>query len=43
MMISPLYYHVNGGGTTPGVLVILTIVQLMVIFCPGQAESPLAG
>ena len=43
MMVSPLYRHCNGGGTTPGVLVTLTIVQLIVTFCPGQADSPLAG
>ena len=43
-MVSPLYScQVNVGGRTPGVVVILTIVQLRVTSCPGQADSPLAG
>ena len=42
-IISPLYCQVNAGGTTPDREVILTIVQLRVTSCPGQADSPLAG
>ena len=41
-MVSPLYCQVNGGGISP-VVMILTIVQLRVTSCPGQADSPLAG
>ena len=43
-MVSPLYCQVNGAGRTPSDRVVfLTIVQLRVTSCPGQADSPLAG
>ena len=43
LMLIPLYNQFNDGCEMVGELGILTIVQLRVTSCPGQADSPLAG